>query len=170
MLNLSTRIIDDDGNVIYNHKGLMEYLIKYKKFPDNLLYMDNEVEEFNKYAEIYDIPKLSLPKKLVNHEERKNKWFYPDEYNQINLEVYFLALCKSDKERERVLLELKEYERTDMTKLLRFCIYFMDFIKKHNLVIGVGRGSSVNSYCLYLLGLHKINSIQYDLNIKDFLK
>jgi len=34
----------------------------------------------------------------------------------------------------------------------------------------VGRGSSVASYCLYLLGVHKINSLKFDLDIKEFLK
>ena len=170
MLTLSTRIIDDDGNVIYTHKGLMEYLIKYKQFPSELLYMDNEVEQFNKYANMFDIPTIKLPKNLINHEKRKNNWFYPAEYNEIDLEVYFISLCKTPDEKERVLLELKEYKRTNMEKLLRFAIFLKDFMNKEGIFNGVGRGSSVCSFCLYLIGLTYINPIKYDLDIKDFLK
>jgi DNA polymerase III alpha subunit len=35
---------------------------------------------------------------------------------------------------------------------------------------GVGRGSSVASYCLYILGVHKVDSIKYELDIHEFLK
>ena len=49
-------------------------------------------------------------------------------------------------------------------------IYIVDAFKKHNLVRGVGRGSSVASYVLYLLGAHKVDSHKYSLNIREFLK
>ena len=57
-----------------------------------------------------------------------------------------------------------------MEKFLRFCIFMSSKIKENNWVVGVGRGSSVASYCLYLLKIHLVNSIQYNLNIKEFLK
>jgi DNA polymerase III alpha subunit len=43
-------------------------------------------------------------------------------------------------------------------------------MRKHNIVWGVGRGSSVASYVLYLIGVHKINSMYYDLDIEEFLR
>jgi DNA polymerase III alpha subunit len=42
--------------------------------------------------------------------------------------------------------------------------------KENNIVLGVGRGSSVASYVLYLLGVHRVDSLKYDLDIKEFLK
>jgi len=172
MLVLPNRIIDDDGNVIYNNKGLLDYLYKFKKFPENALFSENdEVEKFNNFSEYFgENAKIIPPKKLKSHEERKNKWFYPQWYDDIDLEVFFTTLCKTDIEKQRVKEELIEYKRTGMEKLLRFSIFLMDYIKKNNYVIGVGRGSSVNSYCLYLIGIHRIDSIKYNLNIKEFLK
>jgi len=49
-------------------------------------------------------------------------------------------------------------------------IYIVDMMRKNNLVWGVGRGSSVASYVLYLIGIHKIDSLKYNLNIEEFLK
>jgi DNA polymerase III alpha subunit len=36
-------------------------------------------------------------------------------------------------------------------------------------VWGIGRGSSVSSYVLYVLGVHDVDSYAYDLDIGDFL-
>lgn len=172
LIKLFNRVIDDDGNVIYYHQGLIDYLYKHKSFPENILFFpDKDIDQYNKFTEYYNGTNfLKLPIQLKTHNERKNNWFYPTEYNNINLEEFFLNKCYTEIEKNRVLLELKEYKKSNMEKLLRFSIYLMDYINQHNYVIGVGRGSSVCSYCLYLIGLHQIDSIYYDLNIKDFLK
>ena len=172
MLNLSNRIIDDDGNVIYNNQGILDYIYKFKKIPTNILFLESDdIKRFNEFSEYFDeSERIILPKRLRSHSERQKSWFIPNEYLNIDLEVYFNTLCKTDIERERVKIELQEYKRTNMEMLLRFMIFLMDYIKKNGYVLGVGRGSSVCSYCLYLIGVHKINSIEYDLNIKEFLK
>jgi DNA polymerase III alpha subunit len=48
--------------------------------------------------------------------------------------------------------------------------YLVDTLRKNNVVWGVGRGSSVASYILYLIGVHKVDSIKYNLDINEFLK
>jgi DNA polymerase III alpha subunit len=57
-----------------------------------------------------------------------------------------------------------------MLDLLRYLKYLVDTMRSKNILWGVGRGSSVASYCLYLLGIHKVDSVKYDLDIKEFLK
>lgn len=172
MLNLLNRTIDDDGNVIYNQQGLLDYLYKFKQFPNEILYLENDdtirFNEFSNYFNVSD--KLNLPKSLKTHEERKNNWFMPEKYYDINLSEYFNNLCHTEEEHQRVNIELTEYKNTGMELLLRYMIFLMDYIKENKYVLGVGRGSSVCSYCLYLIGVHKIDSIKYDLNIKEFLK
>ena len=54
--------------------------------------------------------------------------------------------------------------------VLKFLVYLIDIMRSNNIVWGVGRGSSVSSYVLYLLGVHKVDSIKYGLDITDFLK
>ena len=66
--------------------------------------------------------------------------------------------------------ELEEFKKRDMLDLLKYMIYLVDFMRSNNIVWGVGRGSSVASYVLYLIGVHRVNSIQYDLDWREFLR
>jgi DNA polymerase III alpha subunit len=98
------------------------------------------------------------------------KWFMPDEYKDMDIAQWLLDRCKTDAELQRVGQELLLYQERDLFKLLCFMKYLVDTLRKHNIVWGVGRGSSVASYVLYLIGVHKINSLYYDLDIAEFLK
>ena len=66
--------------------------------------------------------------------------------------------------------EYTEYEKRGLLNLLRFLVYLVDTMRENNIVWGVGRGSSVASYVLYLIGIHKINSIQYGLDWHEFMR
>jgi hypothetical protein len=100
----------------------------------------------------------------------QNSWFMPQEYVNFDIAKYVLELCINDTELQRVGTELLLYQERDMFPLLRYCKYLVDTMRKHNIVWGVGRGSSISSYVLYLIGIHKIDSIYYDLDINEFLK
>jgi len=67
-------------------------------------------------------------------------------------------------------MELELYRARNLYPVLQLIIYIVDTLRKHNLVWGVGRGSSVASYVLYLLGVHRVDSHKYTLNIREFLK
>lgn len=62
------------------------------------------------------------------------------------------------------------YQDRDAFDLLRYLKYLVDTMRANNVVWGVGRGSSVASFVLYLIGVHKINSLSYDLDPTEFLK
>ena len=94
----------------------------------------------------------------------------PVEYKSIDMYRYLTSKCESEKQIVRVAQEYVEYEERGLIDVLRFLKFLVDLCKEHNIVLGVGRGSSVSSYCLYLLGVHKIDSLKYDLDIKEFLK
>jgi DNA polymerase III alpha subunit len=70
----------------------------------------------------------------------------------------------------RVDEEWLAYQDRNMEDLLRYMVYLVDFMREHNIVWGVGRGSSVASYILYLIGVHKVNSIQFGLDWREFLR
>jgi DNA polymerase III alpha subunit len=57
-----------------------------------------------------------------------------------------------------------------MIPVLKTMKYVVDTLRANGVVWGVGRGSSVASYCLFLLGVHKIDSIKYKLSIGEFFK
>jgi DNA polymerase III alpha subunit len=100
----------------------------------------------------------------------QNSWKMPEEYVNIDIAEHILGMCKTDAELQRVGEELLMFQERELFPLLKFLKYFVDTMRKYNVVWGVGRGSSVASYVLYLLGVHKIDSMYYDLDITEFLK
>ena len=101
---------------------------------------------------------------------QQSKWKMPSEYKELDIAQWVLDQCKTDEELQRVGQELLLYQERDLFTLLQFMKYLVDTLRKNDIVWGVGRGSSVASYVLYLIGVHKINSLYYDLDITEFLK
>ena len=97
-------------------------------------------------------------------------WFMPQEYKDLDIAKWLLDQCKEDYEIQRIGQELLLYQERNLFDLLRFIKYMVDTFRQHNIVWGVGRGSSVASYALFLLGAHKIDSIYYDLDVTEFLR
>jgi DNA polymerase III alpha subunit len=79
-------------------------------------------------------------------------------------------MCNTTEELQRCGQELLLYQERGLFDLLRYLKYLVDVMQQNNIVWGVGRGSSVSSYVLYLLKVHKINSMYYDLDVSEFLR
>lgn len=98
-------------------------------------------------------------------------WNMPDDYRVLDVRNYIISNNALNKlQLARVDLELNEFEQRNLIDLLRFLVYFIDTVRTNNIVYGVGRGSSIASYVLYLLKIHRIDSFKYNLDIKEFLK
>ncbi len=106
----------------------------------------------------------------VFHQTKQNSWHMPDDYQQLDIAKWLLDQCTTQQELQRVGQELLLYQERNLFPLLRQLKYLVDTWRVNNIVWGVGRGSSVASYVLYLLGVHRINSIYYDLDIEEFLR
>ncbi len=96
-------------------------------------------------------------------------WFIPDDYYP-NLVEMLYGMCENDAQRDRVSRELELYIKHGMSDVLYVMKYIVDTLRENGVVWGVGRGSSVASYVLYLIGVHKIDSIKYNLPIEEFFK
>lgn len=161
--------IGKGGEILLSSKGVLSCLYEGVELNTENFLVDNsnDVLLYNQFSSSHlDNHFYKLP----NHEERKNQWFYPEELNSLDLKQFFYSLCKTDIEKERVDNELKVYTEKNFDKFLRYCIYLSYVITQNHLVIGCGRGSSCASYLLFLLGLHKVNPIEYNLDIYEFLK
>lgn len=174
LINLGNRAIDKQGNIVYFNDALVELMYK-GLIPQGILFPENDcdVKAFNDYSyKNFDDIYYKLPVSIKTTEERKNTWFYPQKYEDMDLKSYFEELVKTypQQYKDRVELELQLYKEKGMEKFLRFCIYMSRIILEENLVVGVGRGSSVCSLLLYLLKIHLIDPIKYGLDIKEFLK
>lgn len=99
----------------------------------------------------------------------QQNWYMPDEYKNIDIEGFLVNECP-EQNYQRLVEELREFKFRNMLDLLRWLKYFVDTARKNNITWGVGRGSSVSSYTLYLLGVHKIDSIKYELDMLEFFK
>lgn len=100
----------------------------------------------------------------------QQQWFMPSEYKDMDIAQWVLDQCKTQAELQRVAQELFLFQERNLFPLLCYLKYLVDTMRKHNVVWGVGRGSSVASYVLFLIGIHKIDSLYYDLPIDEFLK
>ena len=96
----------------------------------------------------------------------------PLHYKELDVEKYIhdKLVQRGPDEIGRVEMELAMYKERNLLPILQLLIWIVDTMRKHNLVWGVGRGSSVSSYLLYILGVHKVDSYKYGLDIKEFLK
>ena len=97
-------------------------------------------------------------------------WFIPDNYKELDIKDLCLSLCNTEEEIQRVNQELELYESNGFMPVLQTIKYVIDTLREHNVVWGVGRGSSVASYVLFLLGVHKIDSIKYNIPLDEFFK
>lgn len=114
------------------------------------------------YQERLDYP---LPKDHVD----PNNWFIPQHYKDMDIEDFCIAQCPREN-LQRLHSELAMYRQNNMMSVLKAMKYIVDTLRSHHVVWGVGRGSSVASYALFLIGVHKIDSIKYNLPIEEFFK
>jgi DNA polymerase III alpha subunit len=169
--------INKYGNVFLTSEELFEniYTNKINNFKN--IYSDQTtVDKFNtakntnkdnfEFLSVYTNPELSVKEfDSVN----QNDWFMPDEYKNMDIEDFLINQC-SKENHQRLIEEIELFRQYNMIDLLRYLKYLVDTMRENNIVWGVGRGSSVASYCLYIIGVHKIDSVKYNLDIKEFLK
>lgn len=164
------------GEPIVNCSDLMELV--YQGYDINKVRVNDErVEKYNSVVEqlALDWPaiqKLTDIDISVEDYDRalQSDWYMPKEYKQMDVEEHVRNLTNTPEEKIRVEEELILYRKYNVLNVLKFLVYLIDTMRSNNIVWGVGRGSSVSSYVLYLLGVHKVDSIKYGLDITDFLK
>ena len=104
------------------------------------------------------------------HAAQQLTWHMPDEYKQIDIAAHILGLCNSEAELQRCGQELLLYQERGLFPLLQYLKYLVDVMIANNIIWGVGRGSSVASYTLYKLKVHRIDSLFYNLDVGEFLR
>jgi DNA polymerase III alpha subunit len=155
---------------------LCNLLYKDPKLDISLFQVEDSIEYNRSVAELHaELDLLDNYHKIDQTVEEfdrvlQKNWRMPAEYKELDIASYILSLCKEEHELQRVGQELLLYQERNLFDLLRYLKYLVDTLRKNNVVWGVGRGSSVASYVLFLIGVHKIDAIYYNLNIDEFLK
>jgi len=171
------RKVDEWGRVIIAPESLSELMLRGIDI-SNIIVEDTTISKiYNENCMRFDKGEflLNIAKPLDHTPEeenniRTNTWLISEEMKEINVRMFLLSMCKTAEEEERVNYEMTLYEERDLIPLLQLMIYLVDYFRSNKIVWGVGRGSSVSSFCLYLIGINRINPIKYNLDIKDFLK
>lgn len=159
--------ISASGQSIFDDKDIFEIL--YTKDLDILENIISESSHEIARLEIFSNLEIQKNNLESSDSQLKENWFVPDEYKIIDIEQYLIGICPKE-HYQRLKEELQEFKSRDMIGLLQWLKYFVDTCRKNNIVWGIGRGSSVASYVLFLLGVHKIDCIKYKLNWQEFLR
>lgn len=124
-------------------------------------------DDLSKYFNRLDQERLNYPR--PKNQIDISNWRIPKEYTELDIEEWLVSQCPEENY-ERLVTELQLFHQHNMVPVLKTMKYVVDTLRSNNIVWGVGRGSSVASYVLYLIGVHKIDSIKYKLPIEEFFK
>ena len=168
---------DDLGIPRFTNKDLVDMIYTGHVDKCHVVLCDpsDDIDKFNEAMREQYLPELKQYIPLDVDEKTfdgalQSEWFMPDEYKNMDIYSYLEQRCEDNDEVVRLDEEFIEYDKRGMMPLLCYMVYLVDFMRKNNIVWGVGRGSSVASYVLYLIGVHRINSIQFDLDWREFLR
>jgi len=173
---MATKIkINETGDCIYTEQDAIELLYNNPELDISKLFFDDPIQYNSSLIDTgINLEKLQTvpnrPKPAKFDEQMINDWYMPDKYYQIDVKKYLLDKCQTTEEQNRVNQEYVLFEKKKFIHILQFLIYFIDTLRAKNVVWGVGRGSSVASFCLFLIGVHKINPLLYNLDITEFLR
>jgi len=167
--------INDHGDVIFTEQDAIDLLYTDPEFNISNLFFE-DIKQYNS-----SLKELGIDLPVINtvpirstitelDQQNINNWHMPQKYYQINVLEWLLDKCQNNDEKTRVQMEYKLFEQKEFIKVLQFLMYFVDTLRENNMVWGVGRGSSVASFCLFLIGVHKINPLLYNLDITEFLR
>ena len=155
-LLMQGRTIDSLKNLVVDPAINLEELVRHVERPDSLLTWTFP------YNQETSVPEFHLTKQM--------SWHMPQEYKDMDIAEYILSLCDSEAELQRCGEELLLYQERNLFNLLRYLKYLVDIMAANQVIWGVGRGSSVASFILYKLGVHRINSLFYNLDVHEFLR
>jgi len=158
--NMNTFLADEQTGI--------ELLYRQKPIHD-VPFVDNIVKQFNQHAVDLELEPISSTH-IISKE-----FNIPQHYKELDVEEYVRSLVPTSGQdvniiTARVEEELALYKARNLYPILQLMIYIIDTMRKNDLVWGIGRGSCVSSYLLYLIGVHKVDSVKYSLNIQEFLK
>ena len=167
---------DPYGQIIYNETDLVNMVMRGITV-DHLkgMLVDSDINLERASAYLQQVPELveyAFTDMTVKEFDimKQNSWHMPDEYKNLDIAEYILSLCDTDTQLQRCGQELLLFQERNLFDLLRYLKYLVDTMRDHRMIWGVGRGSSVASYVLYLLGVHRIDSMFYDLEPTEFLR
>lgn len=170
-------MINDYGDIVISRDDAINHILEGSDIDGIIIDDEDEVAHYNHMKHVIDstLPTINAPVEYKtspdNHLKRlSNKWTIPSNYIYMDIVSYLIERCTTDVEKVRVTEELVEFEKRKELDILKVMVYIVDKFRENNIVWGVGRGSSVSCFCLYLIGINKINPLVYDISYTEFFK
>jgi DNA polymerase III alpha subunit len=175
---MSNRYVDEWGRTIVRADSVIDLIMKGIDLTTVVVEDSPIIQAYNEWCSKFDKTDyiINLPEKIEHspekeHSDRASTWFISSDIQQIDVRKFLLEeICENDVCRDRVNLEMDLFEELSLVPLLQLMMFLVDHFRSNKVVWGVGRGSSVASYVLFLIGVHKIDPILYGLDVHDFLK
>jgi DNA polymerase III alpha subunit len=166
---------DSVGQIVLNESDLIDLIMQGRDLESvSGALVDNSVDLEAAAYWLEHVPKMvywSEPAEQLSFDHlQQSRWHMPEEYKQLDIAELVISLCDTPEKLQRAGHELLLYQERGLFDLLRYLKYLVDVMRDNHVIWGVGRGSSVASYVLYLLGVHRIDSMYYDLNAQEFLR
>jgi DNA polymerase III alpha subunit len=152
-------------SIKYSESEIIKGILKFG--PDIIPKILADTDSIKLYTDQIKKEKLRYP--IPSESIDISSWMIPQEYKNIDIENFLVDRCPKEN-LDRLTEELRLYKKHEMIPVLQTTKYIIDTLRKNDIVWGVGRGSSVASYALFLLGVHKIDSVKYNLPIEEFFK
>lgn len=157
---------DSNGLAYLTNQGIVE--LAYQNKLDGALF---EWQDSDSKRDYQNICKYLDTWPFCNSTDASSRqWFTPQEYQDLDLEQYVLSRCKDQAQQKRAQDELAIIHKLQVQHIFKHLIYLVNLWRSRNLVWGIGRGSSVSCFVLYVIGLNKINPLDYDLDYREFFK
>ena len=163
--------VDEYGQFVYTESDICDILYTNPSLQISNILTESKIvfDEELELENVLNCIEYKVPSSSYDSDNQKN-YYIPDKYKDFDIAKFVLDNCKTDEELQRAGEELLLFQQHDMLDLLVYLKYLVDTMRENNIVWGVGRGSSVASFVLFLIGVHKINSLYYDLPISEFIR
>lgn len=170
---LNGRILWNDGSSSYDPSSLLTALAGGRV--EHVTELTDEVRALNRL-----LPSGNELTVKSSCNPISTKWTTPSPYSTLDVEQYlvsaheilFLGVVPDEEfalRERRLCQEILAYKDRGLFDVVRAVIWIINTLTANSVVWGVGRGSSVSSYVLYVIGVHDVDSYLYDLSLDDFL-
>lgn len=175
-LSLDDRVLWEDGSITVPSASVINYIDIAKT---GKLFTDVITPDIAEFNLLYGTEQQIKVKTELN--PLSLDWILPDDIMRIDIpslldEKLDTELLRRKFNYHEMLLRMEriEYEYAafvdnNLIDLIYAILHVINRFESNNIVWGVGRGSSTSSYLLYILGIHDIDSVEYDLDFTEFL-
>lgn len=166
---LKNRTLFADGTLLVSPDGVPSLLLQGVPLDKiRVTQVDDEVCQFNQISD------NEIQTGAPESENVNLAWNIPPEYASLDVRAYVSTkldergLSKDERYVGRVEAEMRQIESRKLVDLVRCLIYIVDRFRDTATIWGVGRGSSCASLVLFLIGIHCVDPIRFNIPLEEF--